>query len=234
MIAELVLFILSVLPVYLIGLYVYKKDRNKEPIKLLAKLFLGGILSSFMVIIVSEIIGNIIPLFNYDPVIMTDSELIIYAFIGVALIEESCKWIVTYKMSYNDREFDEFYDMILYSVMVALGFACFENLLYVYDSGIGTGIARALFAVPGHACDGMIMGYYLGLAKLNTVNGRSYYAKKNMIFSVLVPTITHGIYDYCLLKGETIYLIIFALFVIWIYIYSVKKIKIVSSIDRKI
>lgn len=80
----------------------------------------------------------------------------------------------------------------------------------------------------------MIMGYCLGLAKLNTVNGRSYCAKKNMIFSVLVPTITHGIYDYCIFKGETIYLIIFVLFVIWIYIYSVKKIKIVSSIDRKI
>ena len=56
--------------------------------------------------------------------------------------------------------------MIVYASFVALGFACFENILYVSDSGIVTGLIRAVTAVPGHVCDGILMGSYLALAKL--------------------------------------------------------------------
>ena len=37
--------------------------------------------------------------------------------------------------------------------------------MYVYENGFVVGIVRALLAVPGHACDGLFMGYYLGLSK---------------------------------------------------------------------
>jgi RsiW-degrading membrane proteinase PrsW (M82 family) len=233
MINELVLFIVSVLPVFLIGLFVYMKDREKEPAKLLVKLFLGGILSCIMTLIISYIMEIIFPFFNADESTLNLFELIIYVFVGIALVEETCKWVMVYKISYNDKEFDEFYDMILYAVFVSLGFACIENLFYVYQNGVFTGIIRALLAVPGHACYGVLMGYYLGLAKINALNNRGKYEKKYIALSIIVPTIAHGIYDYCLTTGKVIFIIIFFAFIICMYVYIVKKIKSISSINRK-
>ncbi len=230
---EFLLFFISVLPVVLIGLYIYKKDKQKEPARLLVKLFLGGLASCFLVLIISSIM-NIFPIFSMEPEELNLFELIINVFIGVALVEEFCKWIMAYKISYNDENFDELYDAILYCVFVALGFACFENLLYVYERGITTGIARALLAVPGHACDGILMGYYLGLSKISALNNRKDLKTKNLILSILVPTITHGIYDYCLFAQNLIFIIIFFIFVIGMYVYVIKKVKKVSSIEGKI
>lgn len=36
---EIVLFLISAMPVVLLGIYIYKKDRSKEPVELLIKLF---------------------------------------------------------------------------------------------------------------------------------------------------------------------------------------------------
>lgn len=230
---ELILFSISILPVILLGMYIYKKDKNKEPSKLLIKLFLGGMLSTILVTIISLILYIIFPILSEETINLNLFELAIKAFIGVALIEEFCKWIMAYKIAYNDEAFDEIYDSILYCVFVALGFAAFENLLYVYEYGMSTGIARALLAVPGHACDGVFMGYYLGLAKLSSINNQDSLKKKYLIFSILVPTLLHGIYDYCLFTHKSIFLIIFLIFVISLYIQAVKRIKKLSNIDRK-
>ena len=170
---ELLLFIVSILPVILIGVYIYKKDQQKESAKLLTKLFLGGIGSCLLVLIISLIMEMIFPIMGSEPEELNLIELIIYVFIGIALVEEFCKWIMVYLISYHDDDFDELYDAILYSMFVALGFACFENLAYVSQTGIGTGILRALLAVPGHACDGMLMGYFLGLSKIDAINNRN-------------------------------------------------------------
>ena len=51
----------AVLPVILIGLYIYKKDRVKEPLKLLFKLFILGILSCFPSIGLGILLGLLFP-----------------------------------------------------------------------------------------------------------------------------------------------------------------------------
>ena len=51
------------------------------------------------------------------------------------------------KISYNDNAFNEYYDAILYCVFVALGFACFENLLYVYQNGISILIIADVYSL---------------------------------------------------------------------------------------
>lgn len=230
----IILFIVSAAPVFLLGLFIYKKDKNKEPGKLLAKLFFGGIGSCFLTLALTGALGAFIPYISADTETLNLVELIIHVFIGVALIEEFSKWLITYSISYNHNEFEEIYDMIVYSVFVALGFAFFENILYVFEGGIGVGIMRALLAVPGHACDGVFMGYYLGLAKQSEINGRKDLKKKSIAFSILVPTILHGIYDYCLFSGVIILILLFFVFVILVYIFSIKKIKRMSSITKKL
>ena len=229
----LILFMLSALPVVLVATFIYMKDKNKEPSKLLLKLFLGGCLSVIITLFLSLILELLVPLFRIDTDKLNLIELLFYVFIKIALVEEFAKWIITYKFSYNDPNLDEVYDMIVYSVFVALGFAFVENLLYVFQGGIGTGIIRALLAVPGHACDGVVMGYYLGLAKLSDINNNFKLNKKNLILSIFVPTIMHGIYDYCLFTGNFLFVIIFFIFVLVVYIVTLKKIKRLSSIKRK-
>ena len=122
---------LAILPIYLIGNYYYKKDTVKEPKKLLQKLFFGGILSTIIVIIISIISFIVFPKY-----ITTEGlnhfELLIYSFIFIAFVEELSKWLVIYKIAYNHQDFDQYFDIILYSVFVGLGFACLENILYVF------------------------------------------------------------------------------------------------------
>jgi len=221
---EITLFSVSILPVVLISMFIYKRDKNKESFRLLFKLFLGGICSCFLCLIATGILNIIIPFFNSDYWTLNSLELVIYVFVGIALVEELSKWIIAYKISYNNIEFDEIYDMILYCILVSLGFACFENLFYVYASGIKTGLLRALLSVPGHACNGFFMGYYLGLTKVYSLRNMKELKNKYLTFSILIPVLVHGLYDYCLFNGSILFMMVFYLFVATTFIYVIVKI----------
>ena len=230
----IVLLILAIIPSIILGHIIFKKDKSKEPKSLLIKLFLGGISSVFITLFLTAILQNIFPFFKNNPENLTLIQLIPSIFIGVALIEEFSKWIICYMISYNNKEFDEFYDMIIYSVFVSLGFATFENILYVFENGIGVAILRCFLAVPGHVCDGIFMGYFLGLSKIAFYNNRKNLHIKNIIYSILSPMLLHGIYDYCLFSKNGIFLIVFFVFIILLYKHSIKKVKNISSINGKI
>ncbi len=231
----LLLFIISALPVVLICWFVYSKDKNKEPIQLLMSLFAKGIASCFLVLIVSEFMELLIPFFTKDVTDMTNFEVLIYSFVGVALVEESCKWYFVNKIGYNNHFFDEKYDIIVYAVFVSLGFAFFENMLYVFsNNSISVGISRALLAVPGHACDSIFMGYYLTIAKQAHIVGNKEIEKLNKIKSVLVPTLLHGIYDFCLFINIDEFMYVFFAFIIYLYISSLGKIKKLSKTNKSL
>ena len=155
----ILLFIIALLPIVVIFKYINHKDVNKEPTSLLVRLFLGGIMSCFLVLFISELLTPILPFMDKTDE-STFAEILLYSFIGVALIEEGCKFFMTYTIGYKNREFDEAYDIIVYSIFVALGFAAFENILYVVgNKSFITGITRGILSVPGHACFGLFMGY---------------------------------------------------------------------------
>ena len=222
---DLLSIFIATLPVILIGLYVYKKDRIKESKKLLLKLFLYGIFSCFPAALLGFILGIFFP--EVDD--MNFLELFLYCFIVISLIEELCKWFFTYKLTYNHIEFDSLYDMIVYAVFISLGFAFFENILYVKEYGIMTGILRGFLSVPGHACDGVLMGIYLGLSKLEEIKGNS---KKSIIYnfiSILIPMLIHGIYDFCLFYGSDFIMLFFSIFVVFVDVVCIIKIREISK-----
>ena len=162
-------------------------------------------------------------------------DVLLYAFIGVALVEEFSKWVMTYMIGYNSREFDELYDGIVYDIFVSLGFAFVENIFYVINfSSINTAIIRAISAVPSHACDAIFMGYYLSIAKQYGLKGRKKLEKKNIRLSVLVPAVLHGIYDFCLMSGYNILVTVFMIFVVFLYILSIKKLNRLADHNKKI
>jgi RsiW-degrading membrane proteinase PrsW (M82 family) len=223
-------FGLSILPVFLIGLYIYKKDRNKEPVGILIKLFIGGILSVFIVLAISDVVFWLFPSLQYENFgNSTYVSLFFKVFFGIAIIEEFSKWLIVYKISYNSIYFDEYYDIILYSVFVALGFAGFENIIYVFQMGFTTGVLRFFTAVPAHCFFGILMGELLGLAKIYETKGIRFLRKENLILSIIIPALTHCIYDYLAMLGNIYSLVAFVVVIIFGYITSIKRIRKLSN-----
>ena len=232
---QALLITLAALPVIIILFLIYFRDKNKEPMVLLIKLFLSGFLSVGIVLILNDILSMFVPFMQKSLAEKTIVELLLYTFLGVALVEESSKWIMTYIFGYKNKEFDELYDALLYAVFVSLGFAFLENICYVIrDSSINSALMRAVSAVPSHACDAIFMGYYLSLAKQYSLRKRKDLEKKNIILSLAVPTILHGIYDFCLMSGQTILITVFIVFVVFLYIASIKKLKLLAKNNKRI
>jgi RsiW-degrading membrane proteinase PrsW (M82 family) len=224
----------SVLPVIILALYIYNKDNDKEPTGLLIKLFFGGVGSLFITLTISLFFGIFFPGILADTASLSFVELFFHVFFGVALIEEFSKWLVLYNTSYNHYEFDQFFDMIVYSAFVALGFACFENIMYVYEHGMSTAIIRGLLAVPGHFCDGIFMGYYLSMAKVSDINKNYSSMKKYKFLSLFVPMLLHGVYDFCLFSGNLGFIILFFAFIIVLYVKSFGKIRKMSRENKSL
>lgn len=223
------LIFLSVAPIVFFGYQIYKRDFDKEPTSTLVKLFLCGVGSIFVTLFLTSILCNLVPFFGYNTSNLNIIELIPYVFIGVALIEEFSKWIFVYKLEYNDQEFNHLYDGIVYAAFVSLGFACFENILYVMQYGVQTAISRAFLAIPGHLCDGIAMGYFLSMAKLSLINNNPSLSKKNIALSLLVPVAAHGLYDYllfaCDISKNNLFMLAFLGFVVFFFTYASKKVK---------
>ena len=228
MIRNIFLLFIAVLPVYLIGLYIYKKDKDKESKKLLFKLFIFGVLSCIPAVILELTIGSF---FNIND----DTNLFIlflYIFISIAFVEEICKWFLVYKMTYTHQEFDHIYDAIVYCVFLSLGFAGFENILYIFEGGFTIALLRGVSSVPGHACFAVAMGNYLGLAKFAYFKGNKIKEKKNLILSITIPILLHGIYDYCLFTNNIFFFLLFLVILIFIYIYSVNIVKKMAGVPN--
>lgn len=72
----------------------------------------------------------------------------IQAFIIVALSEELCKYFFLRSNVFKRPEFDEPYDGIVYAVMISMGFAALEIVMYVFQGGAEVAVMRMFTAVP--------------------------------------------------------------------------------------
>ena len=225
-----ILLAAAIIPVVLLCFYIYKKDQHKEPKGLLASLLALGALICIPVVIGEIIVGEIFSIEESESFI----EIFINVFFAVAIVEEGFKWIVTYFRGYKNREFDEVYDIIVYSVFASLGFACIENIMYVFSYGLGTAVMRALTSVPGHASFGVLMGYYMSKAKVNEINGQKSLKNKNLLLSLLIPTIFHTLFDAILSWDNDSFMLIFFIFDIAMVVYCFLIVKKMSKIQQNL
>ena len=226
------LLFFSLLPIVLILVTIYNIDRSKEPLVLLLIFFVLGIISCFGVMKISQILENFLPFMSKKVIDLNPLEVIMYAFIGVALVEEFLKWLIVFLIGYNNKEFDEIYDIIVYSVFMSLGFAFFENIIYIFGiREVTVAIFRAILAIPAHACYAIFMGYYLSMAKQSNTKKEKL---KYIILSIIVPVLLHGIYDYCLMSKNSILIVIFVIFTIFLDIISIKKVKELVISNKKV
>lgn len=170
----------------LVWFFRYLDYLNKEPIKMLLRTFVFGVISIVPVFILETIglnfLGNVNSLFK----------AFIQAFIAVALIEESAKYFFLRRYIFKSRHFDEPFDGIVYAVMISLGFAALENVMYVLQGGVDVALLRMFTAVPAHATFAVLMGYWVGKAKMENKPLLNWLG----LFSA---TLFHGAYDFFLL-----------------------------------
>jgi len=195
----LFIFLAAALPAIILFWYVYSRDINPEPTNLVLKGFLFGALSTFASTLIS---GPLMYLGFFPREPSTIVEAIKVSFFGAAIPEESAKLLMLWLLLRNCREFDERYDGLVYAAAVGLGFATFENLLYLLSSGFSfftVAISRAFLAVPGHFAFAIIMGYYYSKSHFSWDEKEKKNARWKMWF---YPVLLHGIYDsICYMSG---------------------------------
>jgi len=184
------LLISALAPVFVLIIYIYVKDKyEKESKRILAYTFvLGAIVSIAITTILYTFFDLFLPLPNHFSV----WQQFVKAFFVVAAIEEFSKYIIVRYYNQPRKWFNEPFDGIIYAVMVSMGFAAFENILYVSQGGLEVALLRAFTAIPAHATFGVIMGYYMGKAKFSKNK-----MKWNLI-GLMAAILFHGTYDFFL------------------------------------
>lgn len=187
---------LAIAPGIAICLYIFYRDiYNREP--------------KFNLII-SFILGcaAIVPAIFFEEAFMYTSDgtvagVAIFSYAIVAFSEEFSKFLGLRLYSYNQKSFDEPLDGIVYGVMVSMGFATLENVMYVMkyaEIGLGyeVGIRRMFLSVPAHASFGVVMGYFVGRAKFDSKNSLML-----MVAGLVAAIFFHGTYDFFIFVAET-------------------------------
>lgn len=208
---------LALAPIFIILIYIYIRDKyEKEPWELLLKTLLAGAFITLPIVLMETFLSG---LFGD----LTELKLAAYnAFVVAGFTEELFKFLVIYLFIRKNRNFNEPFDGIVYSVFVSLGFAAVENILYVSNYGIDTGFMRAVTAVPAHAIFGVIMGFYFG---------KSLHSKrpKYLYLALFMPILFHGIYDFILMSQHYLFLLLIIPFLIYLWKNAFKKISYLSN-----
>ena len=195
------LLALAIGPGLAIILYIYWRDQHdREPVRHLLVCFMLGVISIVPAVLLEYgLTGVQNQLFAARSV----KGQLFSAFIVAAAVEETVKFLFCRWYAYPKKDFNEPLDGIVYMVMVATGFATLENIFYIFNGGnssISTGIMRMLLTVPGHACWGVIIGYFMGQAKFKAAWVQRFGL---MLLGLVIAILLHGTYDGLLFLQET-------------------------------
>jgi protease PrsW len=183
----------SIVPALLWMVLFYRSDRYApEPMKLVARTFLvGALVGAAMVFSLKEL-----------PFKMA----IIYSSVFIAPIsEETAKFLCVRWTVYDNKEFNEPVDGMVYATAAALGFASVENVIYVLNSwiagGAETGVmvlaGRSVLSVPAHALFASLWGLALGWHKKK----KTFRSALMVGVGLLGGMVLHGLFNFLTSKN---------------------------------
>ena len=117
------------------------------------------------------------------------------AFIGAAIPEELAKFLLLYFVVQEHKDCDSGGDLFCAAMLIGLGFAGLENVLYLLGSAdwFNLGMMRGVLSVPAH----MVFGAMMGLFAARAYRGKT--PALNWTLALLVPLLGHGLYDFPLM-----------------------------------
>ena len=226
---RLILIVAAVVPAVYLLIRVYRADRlEKEPAGLLISLVVLGITSTALAGIAEEFGEEL--LLELFPEEGLAFNILLY-FVVVAVSEEGFKYLLLKIRTWKSPQFNCQFDGVVYAVFVSLGFALWENISYVLYYGFGTAVARAITAVPGHACFGVFMGVWYGVAKRYDLAGFAEESRRARRMTLMIPILLHGAYDFIATMESELMGIVFLAFVSWMFGAALKLVKKTSAAD---
>ena len=213
----------AIVPAIVLIVYIMIRDKyEREPIRKILLAFFVGMLSIPLDLLIIGIFGLDELPYLFDGEVF---QQIATAFFSAAIPEEISKFIILFLLVWWSKDFNERMDGIVYAVCVSMGFATVENIMYVFDDP-SCAWGRALFAVPSHFLDAVLMGFFLSLAKF-TVKHKF----RNWTMTLLAPILAHGIYDAILMVSDVVsegwailLTIVFYVFIFLLWRLCLKKI----------
>ena len=189
----------------------------------MASLFVLGALttiSSMIVEVACDSFASLILSPDSIPYMLIENILI------VAATEETGKYVVLRLRTWKSPEFNYTFDAVVYAVVVSLGFATLENIFYLMDGSLTTAVARAILSVPGHAIDGVFMGFFYGVAKHAQRMGDNKRCSTNLWLALIAPVIIHGLYDFFISAG------LFVVFLAFEVVITVVAVKYINRLSK--
>lgn len=208
--------VFSIIPAMIYGLVVliHTPPNSVNKVKLLLYPLIGLISLQLINLLHTAFPSWGLPLFTDLYGGFTIASYMSYAFIQVALVEEIAKFFSYWVGSKIDLEKKENpISIMLYSMMVAVGFATIETFEYAnqYEAEFKVGsqvvFIRSISAILLHMSCGIIMGYYIARGSFKYRNEKKtifniYMAERPILkritysaFGIFMATLLHGIYD---------------------------------------
>ena len=175
-----------------------RRDVGPEPKLMILKIFCYGMLATIPAIFLETAIFGEFSKLNFSSSVI----FILNIFLGVALVEESLKFLAVKFGVLKNPEFDEPIDAMIYMITAALGFAAVENVLILLNLKplseiFGVSLFRFLGATFLHTLSSGICGFFIGLSFFNT-KGRGKLVSLGLVLAILL----HGFYNFYIMKGE--------------------------------
>lgn len=230
---RLLLYLAGFLPSFIWLLFYLRKDSHPESNWMVIKMFIFGMLSALAAIVLEKGFQAGQSVF----IASVAGYSLASIFLGGALIEEYVKYFMVKIGVFNNQELDEPCDIMLYMIIVALGFAALENILVIgsyHPLLTPAGVLeimtwRFISATFLHALVSGLFGYFIALSFIHT-NKRGLYFLTGLVLSVSL----HGIYNWSIMTIEGLgkfFLPIIILTALGYFVsYGFKKLKKLKSI----
>ena len=186
----ILVYILSMIPSVGIFLWLRKQQSEIREYQTLCNraILRGMFLAALYVAIVSTVfyVGKKLLIMSGASVVISE----LYGdFIMTAFVEEIMKFWVLHglvkKYSYNYS----WLEIVMLMTIVGLGFEITESVVYAFGAGVGVLLARGLTVM--HGGYGFVMGYFIG-------KSRKTGQKRFLFMGIIITTLVHGVYDFCL------------------------------------
>ncbi|PIS34858.1 MAG: hypothetical protein COT37_00440 [Parcubacteria group bacterium CG08_land_8_20_14_0_20_43_9] len=221
-----IFIILGLVPSVIWLLFYLRKDRRPEPNEMVIKIFIYGMAATLPVALIEWGFVNALGKLHLS----SGVTLAIYFLLGVALVEETAKYLIIKFRVLKDPAFDEPIDAMIYMIIAGLGFAALENILVLFVLKEPQLLEKTLLTLSGRFIGATFL-HALCSANIGFFLARSLIRKKKNTFLFLLgltgSIILHGAYNLAItIEGWTKAVIIISmLFVLFlIVLYEFKKV----------
>ena len=230
---QLLYFIIfAIFPSFLWLIFFLKEDPRPEPKKTILKVFFYGVLSAIPVILIGVLINIAMRSIGLNDYIVTLVSIVFVA----AITEEIAKYCALKHSALKSSECDEPPDIMIYAITAAMGFAAFENLLFLLPDKevllispniyLKTVFAESIIRFASgtflHALTSGIIGYFVAISMMTTKH-----RKKIVIIGLFLAMLLHGLYNLSIIAGkenESLFVIaptiLIMLFIVIFYCFS--------------